>query len=170
VVMGSGADAVHETVDYLTARGEKVGVVKIHLYRPFSRKHLLEALPSTVKVISVLDRCKEPGSYAEPLHLDVVTALSEALAEGVASFSSMPAVLGGRYGLSSKEFNPAMIKAVFDNMKAAQPKNHFTIGIHDDVSHTSLDFDPNFIIESDDVVRAMFYGLGSDGTVGANKN
>ncbi|MCF4966611.1 pyruvate:ferredoxin (flavodoxin) oxidoreductase [Nostoc sp. CMAA1605] len=163
VIMGSGCETVHETVDYLNARGEKVGVLKVRLYRPFDVERFIQALPNSVKAIAVLDRSKEPGSAGEPLYLDVVTSIHEA---GKIS----PKVIGGRYGLSSKEFTPAMVKAVFDNLAQATPKNHFTIGINDDVTHTSLNFDPNFSTEPDNVVRAMFYGLGSDGTVGANKN
>ncbi|HOJ61137.1 MAG TPA: pyruvate:ferredoxin (flavodoxin) oxidoreductase, partial [bacterium] len=170
VLMGSGAEAAHETVEYLQARGEKVGVVKVRLYRPFSVKHFVQELPATVKKIGVLDRTKEPGGPGEPLYLDVISAVNEAMAEGYAPFQSAPRIVGGRYGLSSKEFTPAMIKGVFDNLAQDRPKNHFTVGIVDDVTQSSLEYDPNFIIESDDVVRGMFFGLGSDGTVGANKN
>jgi len=170
VLMGSGAETAHETVEYLVAQGEKVGLVKVRLYRPFSARHFVQALPHTVKRIAVLDRTKEPGSAGEPLYQDVVTALSETLASGDAPLAGFPQVVGGRYGLSSKEFTPAMVKAVFDNLAQDRPKNHFTVGIHDDVTHTSLDYDPAFDIESDDVVRALFYGLGADGTVGANRN
>ncbi|MFA7421993.1 MAG: pyruvate:ferredoxin (flavodoxin) oxidoreductase [Melioribacteraceae bacterium] len=171
VMMGSGAEAAQETVDYLTKNsGEKIGVLKVRLYRPFSVKHLLAAIPSTVEKISVLDRTKEPGSLGEPLYLDVVTAISEAIADGTAPFKKMPKIVGGRYGLSSKEFTPAMVKAVYDNMKNDSPKNHFTVGINDDVTFTSLDYDPAFMVEGDEVVRCLFYGLGADGTVGANKN
>ncbi|MEZ4557500.1 MAG: pyruvate:ferredoxin (flavodoxin) oxidoreductase [Caldilineaceae bacterium] len=170
VVMGSGAETLHETVDYLVAQGEKVGVLKVRLYRPFSMQHFLGALPATVKTIAVLDRTKEPGSAGEPLYQDVVTAAAEGLAGGTAPFAQMPRIIGGRYGLSSKEFTPAMVKGIFDEMAKEQPKNHFTIGIIDDVTHTSLDYDPAFDIEPDDVVRAVFWGLGSDGTVGANHN
>ncbi len=170
ILMGSGAETAEETVDYLTAQGEKVGMIKVRLYRPFSVKHLLAALPATVKTIAALDRTKEPGATGEPLYQDVVTALSEGVADGMAPFSQMPRVVGGRYGLSSKEFTPAMIKGVFDELSKDAPKNHFTVGIIDDVTHTSLDYDPNFDIEPDDVVRGVFWGLGSDGTVGANKN
>ncbi len=170
VLMGSGTETAHETVEYLVGQGEKVGVLKVHLYRPFSIEHFIQALPPTVKVIAALDRTKEPGSAGEPLYLDVVNAVSESIVEGTASFEKPPRVIGGRYGLSSKEFTPAMVKGVFDEMKKDKPKNHFTIGIYDDVTHTSLEFDPDFFIEPDDVVRAVFYGLGSDGTVGANKN
>jgi pyruvate-ferredoxin/flavodoxin oxidoreductase len=164
ILMGSGCETVHETVDYLNSQGEKVGVLKVRLYRPLDHKRFIEALPKTVQKIAVLDRTKEPGAGGEPLYLDVVNALNEEW-EGVA-----PKVVGGRYGLSSKEFNPAMVKSVFDNLTQTKPKNHFTVGINDDVTHTSLPFDPSFDIEPDNVVRAMFYGLGSDGTVGANHN
>jgi len=167
VLMGSGGEAAEETVNYLVAKGEKVGALKVRLYRPFSVEHFVAALPDTVKVIATLDRTKEPGSAGEPLYLDVVAAVAE---DGGESFAAAPRVIGGRYGLSSKEFTPAMIKGVFDEMVKDKPKNHFTVGINDDVTHTSLDYDSDFIIESDDVVRAMFWGLGADGTVGANKN
>ena len=163
VLMGSGAEVAHDTVDYLVARGEKVGVIKVRLYRPFSARDFVAALPETVKVVAALDRTKEPGSAGEPLYLDVVAALKEQGRESVK-------VIGGRYGLSSKEFTPAMVKAIFDEMTRPEPKNHFTIGINDDVTHTSLEYDPAFNIEPDDVIRAIFFGLGSDGTVGANKN
>ncbi len=172
VLMGSGAEAVVETVEHLAARGEKVGMVKVHLYRPFSVEDFIGALPATVKVIAALDRTKEPGSVGEPLYLDVVAALQENLTAGrpITCSSSTPRVIGGRYGLSSKEFTPAMIKAVFDEMASPAPKNQFTLGIHDDVTHTSLEYDPDFSTEDPGTVRAIFYGLGSDGTVGANKN
>ncbi len=170
VIMGSGAETAEETVKYLVQRGEKVGVLKVRLYRPFSAEHLLAAIPGAARVIAALDRVKEPGGAGEPLYQDVVTAISEGMADGVAPFAVMPRIVGGRYGLSSKEFTPAMVKGVFDEMARQQPKNHFTVGIIDDVSHTSLDYDPGFDIESSDVVRAMFWGLGADGTVGANKN
>ena len=169
IIMGSGAETVHETVEYLSQQSEKVGVLKVRLYRPFSPTHLIAALPTSVKRIAVLDRTKEPGSAGEPLYLDIITALAESQASNELPFN-MPRVIGGRYGLSSKEFTPAMIKGVLDELDKEKPKNHFTIGIVDDVSHTSLDYDKDFIIESDDVVRALFYGLGADGTVGANKN
>jgi pyruvate-ferredoxin/flavodoxin oxidoreductase len=165
VMMGSGCEAAHETVDYLLAQGEKVGLLKVRLYRPFDMQGFAAALPASVKTIAVLDRTKEPGSTGEPLYLDTVTALSEEWQHG-----ALPRIVGGRYGLSSKEFTPSMLKAVFDNLKHAKPKNHFTIGILDDVSHSSLDYDPDFSIEPDSVVRGVFYGLGADGTVGANKN
>ncbi|MEH2315504.1 MAG: pyruvate:ferredoxin (flavodoxin) oxidoreductase [Nostoc sp.] len=175
VLMGSGCETVHETVDYLNARGEKLGVVKVRLYRPFDVQRFVAVLPTSVKAIAVLDRTKEAGSAGEPLYLDVVAAIHEAWGEeaggaGGENTLSSPKIVGGRYGLSSKEFTPAMVKGIFDNLAQAKPKNHFTIGINDDVSHTSLSFDHNFSTESDNVVRAMFYGLGADGTVGANKN
>ncbi|MEH2202960.1 MAG: pyruvate:ferredoxin (flavodoxin) oxidoreductase [Nostoc sp.] len=195
VLMGSGCETVHETVDYLNARGEKLGVVKVRLYRPFDVQRFVAVLPTSVKAIAVLDRTKEAGSIGEPLYLDVITALYEGWGAGehtslreatpttalsnqgsrgagekLGLDSPLPKVVGGRYGLSSKEFTPAMVKGIFDNLAQAKPKNHFTIGINDDVTHTSLSFDPNFSTESDNVVRAMFYGLGADGTVGANKN
>ncbi len=151
VLMGSGAETAAETANYLLERGEKVGVLKVHLYRPFSVKHFLEALPPTVKSIAVLDRSKEPGSAGEPLYQDIVTAINEGLAEGGATYAQFanrpyPRVIGGRYGLSSKEFTPAMVKGVFDEMLKAEPKNHFTVGINDDVIPTSLDYDPSFSI------------------------
>jgi len=170
VLMGSGGESAHETVDYLAARGEKVGVVKVRLYRPFSVEDFVKALPPTAKAIAVLDRTKEPGAEGEPLYKDVVTAVAEALAGGFAPFKTFPRIVGGRYGLSSKEFTPAMIKGVFDELAKANPKNRFTVGIVDDVTHSSLDYDPAFSVEADDVVRGLFYGLGADGTVGANKN
>jgi len=168
VIMGSGAETTQETVEALLPNGEKVGVVKVRLYRPFAVEHFVRALPPTVKSIAVLDRCKEPGSAGEPLYQDVVTACAESAASG--AMAAMPRIIGGRYGLSSKEFTPGMVKAVFDELSKAKPKNHFTVGITDDVTHTSLDYHPLFSVESPDTVRALFYGLGSDGTVGANKN
>ena len=170
ILMGSGAEASEETVKYLLDKEEKVGIIKVRLYRPFSAKHLFKALPKTVEKIAVLDRTKEPGAIGEPLYLDVVTAIAEAMSGNNRPFTKIPVIVGGRYGLSSKEFTPSMIKAVFDNLKTDTPKNHFTIGINDDVTNTSLNYDPNFVIEGDDVVRCLFYGLGADGTVGANKN
>ncbi len=170
ILMGSGAEAAEETVDYLVSQGEKVGVLKVHLFRPFSVKHFVQALPPTVRVIATLDRTKEPGAAGEPLYQDAITALNEGITQGIAPFAKMPTVIGGRYGLSSKEFNPAMIKGIFDEMTKERPKNHFTVGIIDDVTYTSIDYDPNFIIEPKDVTRAVFWGLGSDGTVSANKN
>jgi len=174
VLMGSGCETVHETVDYLTTQGEKVGLLKVRLYRPWDTARFVKALPDSVKAIAILDRTKEPGSVGEPLYQDVVTAIQEILfgedetLKG--KLQNLKTIIGGRYGLSSKEFNPAMVKGVFDHLNTKNPKNHFTIGINDDLSHTSIDYDPNFDLEPDTVVRAMFYGLGSDGTVGANKN
>ena len=168
VAMGSGCETIHETVDHLMAKGEKIGVLKVRLYRPFDLKRFAEALPKTVKTIAVLDRTKEPGSAGEPLYLDCVNGCYEAFNNGW--IQNTPKIIGGRYGLSSKEFTPAMVRGVFDNLTQAIPKNHFTIGINDDVSGTSLDYDPTFSIEPSDVVRAVFYGLGADGTVGANKD
>ncbi len=170
VVMGSGAEVAREAVEALNAQGEKVGLLIVRLFRPFSMTHFIQALPATVRAIAVLDRTKEPGAMGEPLYQDIVTALAETAAEGALPMGTMPRVVGGRYGLSSKEFTPAMVKAVFDGIKVAKPKNHFTIGIFDDVSHTSLDWDAEFTTEPADVVRALFFGLGADGTVGANKN
>nr|WP_137667376.1 pyruvate:ferredoxin (flavodoxin) oxidoreductase [Sphaerospermopsis reniformis] len=165
ILMGSGCETVHETVDYLNNQGEKVGVIKVRLFQPFDVGRFIEALPNSVKSIAVLDRTKEPGSAGEPLYLEVVTAIHEGWKK-----TTFPKIVGGRYGLSSKEFTPAMVKAVFDHLRQSKPKNHFTIGINDDVTFTSVNFDPGFSTEPDSVVRAMFYGLGSDGTVGANKN
>ncbi len=170
ILMGSGADTVRETVDWLLAHDAAVGVIQVHLYRPFSVEHLLAALPASTRAIAVLDRTKEPGAPGEPLYLDVVTTLAQAAADGSLPTATLPRIIGGRYGLSSKEFTPAMVKAVFDELAKTQPKNGFTVGINDDVSHTSLAVDPEFAIEPDTVVRALFYGLGADGTVGANKN
>ncbi|MCP4608746.1 MAG: pyruvate:ferredoxin (flavodoxin) oxidoreductase, partial [Planctomycetes bacterium] len=170
IMMGSGAETMHETIDYLNDHGEKVGLIKVRLYRPFSMKHFLKAIPKTVKSIAVLDRTKEPGAVGEPMYADVQTAISEGMAEGKTTFKKIPLIVGGRYGLSSKEFNPAMAKAVLDNLKAKKPKNHFTVGITDDVTKTSLKVNYSFDIEGDDVFRGLFYGLGADGTVGANKN
>ena len=170
VMMGSGAEAAQEAVEALNARGEKVGLVKVRLYRPFSVKHFYEALPVTVRSIAVLDRTKESGAAGEPLYLDIVNAIQEGRRSGYGKVQIAPVVIGGRYGLSSKEFTPAMVKAVLDNLKISKPKEHFTVGINDDLNHTSLDYDPEFSTEPDSVVRAMFYGLGADGTVGANKN
>ena len=170
VLMGSGCEAAHEAVEHLVAKGEKIGMIKVRLYRPFDGKRFIESLPASVKKIAVLDRTKEPGATGEPLYQDVVTALMEETAAGRSHLKAVPAVITGRYGLSSKEFTPTMVKAVFDNLSVAAPKNHFTVGINDDVSHTSLKYDAEFSTESDKVVRALFYGLGADGTVGANKN
>jgi pyruvate-ferredoxin/flavodoxin oxidoreductase len=170
IVMGSGAEAVQETVDYLTAQGRKVGVLKVRLMRPFSVEHFLQALPATVKNIAVLDRTKEPGAVGEPLYQDVVTALTEGFTAGKAPMATLPRVIGGRYGLSSKEFTPAMVSRIFEELTKPTLHNHFTIGINDDVTHTSLNYDATFSTEAPETVRAMFYGLGADGTVGANKN
>ena len=170
ILMGSGCETAHETVEHLNERGASLGVLKVRLYRPFDPRRLIEALPPGLKAVAVLDRTKEPGAQGEPLYLDVVAALNEGIAAGWGRLRSMPKVLCGRYGLSSKEFTPAMVKAVFDNLAASTPKNHFTVGIEDDVTQASLVCDPEFSTESDKVVRALFYGLGSDGTVGANKN
>ncbi|MBI5933629.1 MAG: pyruvate:ferredoxin (flavodoxin) oxidoreductase [Chloroflexi bacterium] len=163
ILMGSGGETAEETVNYLAAKGEKVGALRVRLYRPFSIEHFIAALPKSVKSIVVLDRTKEPGASGEPLYMDIVNALVEGRRSEVK-------VIGGRYGLSSKEFTPAMVKATLDELKKKEPKNHFTVGITDDVSHTSLDVDASFSIESDETVRCVFFGLGSDGTVGANKN
>ncbi|HXI69361.1 MAG TPA: pyruvate:ferredoxin (flavodoxin) oxidoreductase [Verrucomicrobiae bacterium] len=188
VLMGSGCEAAEEAVEYLNDHGAKVGVLKVRLYRPFDGKRFVEALPPLVRKIAVLDRTKEPGATGEPLYQDCLTAILEQLAAGRSQLKFLPKIITGRYGLSSKEFTPAMVKAVFDNLGAPasrrqdsaqlagetpalpEMKNHFTVGINDDVSHTSLKFDPEFSTESDKVVRALFYGLGADGTVGANKN
>ncbi len=170
VAMGSSCEVIQETVEFLTARGEKIGLLKVHLYRPFSIEHCVKALPASVKAIAVLDRTKEPGSAGEPLYVDMITALNEGLTSGLAPFKVMPRIVGGRYGLSSKEFTPAMVKAVYDELKKDKPKNHFTLGILDDVTHSSLTYDKSFSTEMPGTVRAMFYGLGADGTVGANKN
>jgi pyruvate-ferredoxin/flavodoxin oxidoreductase len=170
ILMGSGAEAAQEAVEHLTARGEKVGVLKVRLYRPFSLEHFVNSLPATVKTLATLDRTKEPGSPGEPLYIDVTTAVSEGIASGKTPFKAYPRIIGGRYGLASKEFTPAMVKAVFDEMLKHTPRNHFTVGIEEDVTHSSLEYDPAFSTEDPNTVRAMFYGLGADGTVGANKN
>src|SRR3989442_1750237 len=170
VMMGSGCEAVEETVETLCARGEKVGLLKVRLYRPFSVDRFVSALPSSVQTIAVLDRTKEPGSAGEPLYQDVVTAISEALMKGNAAFNRPPRIVGGRYGLGSKEFTPAMVKSVFDEMTKPQPQNHFSVGIVDDVTFMSLPFDQGFTTEPEGQVRALFWGLGADGTVSANKN
>jgi pyruvate-ferredoxin/flavodoxin oxidoreductase len=170
IMMGSGAEAMHETVNKLVSMGEKVGLVKVRLFRPWSTKHFIAALPRTVQSIAVLDRTKEPGSQGEPLYLDVRTAVGEAMADGSFEYDGYPVIVGGRYGLGSNEFTAGMCKAVLDNLKEEKPKNHFTVGIYDDVTFTSLDWDPTFTAEPAGVHRAMFWGLGSDGTVGANKN
>ncbi|HET6933778.1 MAG TPA: pyruvate:ferredoxin (flavodoxin) oxidoreductase, partial [Candidatus Angelobacter sp.] len=170
VIMGSGAEVAQEAVEHLNRNGGKYGVLKVRLYRPFSVEHFIKALPPTVEAIAVLDRSKEPGSIGEPLYADVVTALSEAESETTHLVQPLPKVIGGRYGLSSKEFTPAMVKGIFDELGREKCRKHFTVGIFDDVTHTSIDFDPEFSTEEPDTVRALFYGLGADGTVGANKN
>ncbi|MGB5338839.1 MAG: pyruvate:ferredoxin (flavodoxin) oxidoreductase [Gammaproteobacteria bacterium] len=170
ILMGSGADTVRETVTWLQSRGEAVGVIQVHLYRPFSARHFLASLPASTRRIAVLDRTKEPGAPGEPLYQDVITTLADAYANDELPTRDMPRVTGGRYGLSSKEFTPAMVKAVYAELDQERPARNFTVGINDDVTHTSLAYDPGFIIEPDSVVRALFYGLGADGTVGANKN
>jgi len=163
VMMGSGCETAEETVAALCDSGEKVGLLKVRLYRPFSISHFINSLPATTKTIAVLDRTKEPGGTGEPLYQDVVTALAE-------SGNRTIRVVGGRYGLSSKEFTPAMVKGVLDELKHGEPKNHFSVGIVDDVTFSSIAFDPSFTTEPDDQVRAVFWGLGADGTVSANKN
>jgi pyruvate-ferredoxin/flavodoxin oxidoreductase len=168
VLMGSAAGAAEEAVEHLNRGGQKLGVIMPRLFRPFSAEHLLEAIPATVESIAVLDRTKEPGSLGEPLYMDVLTAFGESLEQG--RLKKMPKVIGGRYGLSSKELTPAMVKGVFDELDHAHSKNHFTVGIVDDVTHTSIDYDPRFTTEEKAATRAVFYGLGADGTVGANKN
>ena len=170
VMMGSGAETAEETVEHLSAQGEKVGLLKVKLYRPFSVSHFAASLPATARSLAVLDRTKEPGATGEPLYTDVVTAMTEAVNSAQNPFARAPRIIGGRYGLSSKEFTPAMVKAILDELKKPAPKNHFTVGIVDDVTHTSLQYDPEFSTEDPDTVRAVFFGLGSDGTVSANKN
>ncbi len=163
IMMGSGCETAHEN-------GENVGLIKVRLFRPFDMKRFVASIPASVKTIAVLDRTKEPGSSGEPLYLDCLNAIHEGINDGTAAMSTMPKILGGRYGLSSKEFTPAMVKGVFDHIGQDKAKNHFTVGIEDDVSNTSISYDPSYSTASDKVVTAMFYGLGSDGTVGANKN
>lgn len=169
VIMGTGAETVHELVDNLVEKGEKIGMIKVRLYRPFSFESFVNALPATVKKIAVLDRTKEPGSVGEPLYTDVQTAMNEAIDNKIATFTDRPLIVGGRYGLGSSEFNPGMVKGIFDNLKLENPKNHFTVGIIDDVTNTSLPIDKNVDLEGDNF-RGLFFGLGADGTVGANKN
>lgn len=168
IIMGSGAETVIETIKVLNAQGAKLGVITVHLFRPFSAEHLLAALPASVRKIAVLDRTKEPGARGEPLYQDVMASLSEAVMQG--EMAALPRVIGGRYGLSSKEFTPAMAKAVFDELAKEKPRHNFTVGITDDVTHLSIDVDASFNIEPNNMTRALFYGLGSDGTVSANKN
>jgi len=170
ISMGSSCEAIDETVEKLNSMGEKVGLIKVRLYRPFSVEYFAKAIPSSVKAIGVLDRTKEPGSIGEPLYLDVRTAVGEAMSSGLLNIKKYPVIVGGRYGLGSKEFNAGMVKSVFDNLKNEVPKNHFTVGINDDVTNTSLEYDRDFSAEDEKGYRAMFYGLGADGTVGANKN
>jgi len=171
ITMGSGAESAEEAVNFMNEKmNEKIGMIKVRLYRPFSAEHLIKAIPKTVKKIAVLDRTKEPGSYGEPLFIDILASISERMNTSNPPFAEMPKIIGGRYGLSSKEFTPAMVKAVFDELKKDEPKPRFTVGIHDDVTHLSLDYDEDFSTEGEDVFRGLFYGLGADGTVGANKN
>ncbi len=170
VIMGSGADTVHETVENLVEKGEKVGVLKVRLYRPFPIDAFIAALPKSVKKIAVLDRTKEPGALGEPLYLDVRTAIGEAMADDKFRFEGYPTIVGGRYALGSKEFTPAQVKAVYENLDAPKPKNHFVVGINEDVTGCSLDYDPDYFNPMQGIYQAMFFGLGSDGTVGANKN
>jgi pyruvate-ferredoxin/flavodoxin oxidoreductase len=170
IIMGSGAETVQETVEHLAARGERVGVLKVRLYRPFSAKDFLAALPASTKAIAVLDRTKEPGALGEPLYLDVVAAVEESLASGLSILRERPKIIGGRFGLGSKEFTPAMAKAVLDELAKPKPKNHFSVGIDDDITKTSLAWDHNFSTEEKETFRAVFHGLGADGTVSANKN
>jgi len=168
IIMGSGADTAMETADFLAAKGEKVGVIKVRLFRPFSMEHLVKALPETVKKVAVLDRTKEPGSAGEPLYQDTIAGMIQAVQSG--KLNSMPMVTGGRYGLSSKEFTPAMVKGVFDELKKGKPKNNFTVGIEDDVTQTHIPYDASFALDESQWNQALFFGLGADGTVGANKN
>ncbi|NND89340.1 MAG: pyruvate:ferredoxin (flavodoxin) oxidoreductase [Granulosicoccus sp.] len=170
VLMGSGAETVRETVDFLNAHGEAVGMLQVRLFRPFPAQQLLELLPATVTSIAVLDRCKEPGAVGEPLYVDIMSCLMKDQMQRAPRIQSLPCVIGGRYGLSSKEFTPAMVKAVYDELEKGTPRSPFTVGIDDDVTHTSLPVDSSFIIEPENTVRALFFGLGADGTVGANKN
>ncbi len=171
VIMGSGAETVEETVNYLSTKGENIGLIKVRLFRPFDANALIDALPENCQKIAILDRTKEPGADGEPLYKDVLTAVAQYCTSGTGKFKTMPGIIGGRYGLSSKEFTPGMVKAVFDELKKDQPKNHFTIGIIDDVSRQSLEWDKNFRTNThNETFQALFYGLGSDGTVSANKN
>ena len=170
VLMGSAADTAHETTEYMASKGEKVGVVKVRLFQPFSTKDFIAALPKTTTKIAVLDRTKEPGTIGEPLYLNIRTAVGEAMSDGETPFTDYPVIVGGRYGLGSKDFTPAMVKAVFDNLDTAKPKNKFTVGIIEDVTNTSIDVDESFEVSDEGYFSGLFYGLGSDGTVGANRN
>ena len=170
VIQGSGAETIEEYVDYMNTKGKKYGLLKVRLFRPFSMEHFIAQIPSSVKNIAVLDRTKEPGSLGEPLYEDVRTAVGEMLKAGKAQFKDYPVIVGGRYGLGGAEFTPGMVKAVYDNLESKEPKNHFTVGIFDDMTYTSLPFEADFVIEHKGMHQALFYGLGSDGTVGANKN
>ena len=170
IVMGSAGEVALNTVKALNSRGRKLGLVLVRLYRPFNIKAFAESLPTTVKSIAVLDRTKEPGAIGEPLYLDVRTAIGETMDSGISKLSEYPQIVGGRYGLGSKDFTPAMVKAIYDNLASEKPKNHFTIGIDDDVTGTSLEYDESFDIGDKGEFRSLFYGLGADGTVGANKN
>ncbi len=170
ILMGSGAETAQETVDYLNAKGENVGILKVRLYRPFAARAFIAALPRSTKSLAVLDRTKEPGASGDPLYQDVITSIAESIADGNGGLKAFPKLVSGRYGLSSKEFTPAAVAAVFAELAKPSPRNHFTVGIVDDVTHSSLDVDHSFSIEPDNVVRGIFYGLGADGTVGANKN
>ncbi|MFN7279030.1 MAG: pyruvate:ferredoxin (flavodoxin) oxidoreductase, partial [bacterium] len=168
IIMGSGGETVEETAKLLNSQGEKTGVIQVRLFRPFSNEHLLKALPANVTSIAVLDRTKEPGAVGEPLYQDVLASLVEGFQDG--RLQRLPRLVGGRYGLSSKEFTPAMAKAVFDELKKSEPRNHFTVGINDDVTFTSLNYDPTFTLDESEWRQGLFFGLGADGTVGANKN
>lgn len=170
ISMGSSCDTIHETVEHLNKQGQKVGLVKVHLFRPFDMKSLVAAIPASVKKIAVLDRTKEPGSLGEPLYEDIRTAIGEAMQTGSSKLSSYPVITGGRYGLGSAEFTPAMVKGIYDELGKKSPKNHFVIGINDDVTGSSISYDKSFSLDTKDCFSAMFYGLGSDGTVSANKN
>ncbi len=171
ILMGSAADATEETVEHLVAQGEKIGMLRVRLYRPFSPEHMIDALPASARKIAVLDRCKEPGSDGEPMYKDVATAIAEYVVTGGDKFDGLPRVVGGRYGLSSKEFNPGMIKGIFDELAKDEPKNSFTVGIIDDVTNSSLEWDNQYqIIDQEKVTQCVFFGLGADGTVSANKN